>query len=338
MELSTELELLILVGQNGSDPCSVSHSVPICKYSPQVSEDASICTDIWNEFISNASLPYPEYSINFTGGGGGGGASMVWPRNKTDGKFFEYPIVLTGGGGGSSSVLDYSVVDRLPIPFKGVSENTSVEEKYRMLLNANETRRDFGLIDVYDAEGVRGYVNIPVPPDLIAGSGGGWSARFYTVDSVGGFLSTEENFAEGGFDCARQIEDAYEVVLDGDHGGFGAGGGQCGGGGGGGGYTGGSIFGNGNLVPGGGGYSYLTDTFEGLRNGSEYGLNNEEEGFVEIVPADCGCLHGCVVYEEENEFECICPNGTQLAPDLLHCFRGKVSLYSPCTNLLRSHC
>ena len=49
---------------------------------------------------------------------------------------------------------------------------------------------------------------------------------------------------------------------------------------------------------------------------------NDADGFVEIVSSNCGCAGQCVVYREEGEFECTCPNGTLLADDGSSCYRG----------------
>ena len=113
-------------------------------------------------------------------------------------------------------------------------------------------------------------------------------------------------------------------LLETVHGGFGGGGGQCESGGSGGGYTGGSVFSNRYFgIPGNGGfYNYFSE----LPNDAvqlSVELNQEHDGFVEIVPADCGCEYECIVDEEQDEFTCNCPENATLAPNGLDCYEGE---------------
>lgn len=48
------------------------------------------------------------------------------------------------------------------------------------------------------------------------------------------------------------------------------------------------------------------------------------DGYVDIVLSDCGCVHECVVNEEADQFECLCPEDARLAPDQSDCFKGEV--------------
>ena len=48
-----------------------------------------------------------------------------------------------------------------------------------------------------------------------------------------------------------------------------------------------------------------------------------DNGFVDIILVNCGCVHTCLVNSSEDTFECLCPNYTMLAPDLSDCFTGQ---------------
>ena len=143
------------------------------------------------------------------------------------------------------------------------------------------------------------------------------------------------NFAQGGVDCGRSSSDLqfFEEV----NGGFGGGGGECGGGGGGEGFTGGAVLRVGNYIPGGGGHSGVVRSKElPILSGVSI-FYNEDEGYVDIVPANCNCTGYCAVNETEDVFECFCPNDTQLAQDGFDCFNGSLSwtiiIYYYCTLL-----
>ena len=107
-------------------------------------------------------------------------------------------------------------------------------------------------------------------------------------------------------------------------GGFGGGGGECGGGGGGGGYTGGAVLDYDNDIPGGGGHSVYVQYPSLLIHSEsvEYSFN-DDDGYVEIVPANCNCSGTCAVNETEDTFECFCPDNTTLAQDGFDCYYGK---------------
>ena len=124
-------------------------------------------------------------------------------------------------------------------------------------------------------------------------------------------FNMSDDFAEGGLPCSSDFE---------TYGGFGGGGGGCGGGGGGGGYTGGSAIENTPVAPGGGGASFVANSSSGEEVILLDSYNNDDaHGFVEIVPVDCGCTGSCVVHESE-QFECVCPENSVLAPDQRDCY------------------
>ena len=95
-------------------------------------------------------------------------------------------------------------------------------------------------------------------------------------------------------------------LLETIHGVFGGGGGQCESGGSGGGYAGGSVFSNKFFgIPGNGGfYSYFSQPLnEVVQFSTEF--NTQSDGYVEIVPAECGCQYKCIIDEKEQKFECV---------------------------------
>ena len=294
--LFTEFDLLVLVGQRGVSPCDINPSHELCESPPTTVEQSMECGAQWND--------------DFTGGAGGGGASMLWQRNATSGEFWDAPFVVAGGGGGSSAILDYDIVELLNLTD---CENDS-ELCYQELLNAKSERRN---PELHDPPGFQGF---RYPFGNLSGVGGGFSGEPDKLDEQGDSLRDDEEFAKGGFDCIRgtgvYINGEFEEV----YGGFGGGGGGCREGGGGGGYTGGDVLFYGNNVPGGGGYSTIYYGEMDIPDG-DFSLN-DGDGYVEIVPADCGCVYECAVSGEE--FECLCPGETQLAPDQSDCYRGEV--------------
>ena len=183
------------------------------------------------------------------------------------------------------------------------------------------------LYDDIDFMGGRGFRLIDDQAEVSAGAGGGYSESLYgtrqIIDMDGRGLNMTDNFAEGGMHCLDG-HIGVPAQLMGCEGGFGGGGGGCLEGGGGGGFTGGNVENFTMNTPGSGGYSFNAFT-EFLDVPENYSLNYED-GYVDIIPADCGCVYECVVYEEEDQFECLCPNGTKLAPDLSDCYSGKISI------------
>ena len=83
----------------------------------------------------------------------------------------------------------------------------------------------------------------------------------------------------------------------------------------------------GETVPGGGGFSFIGDNLTTSFKVNEigFGLLNQErdDGFVEIILANCGCVHECLINTTEDQFECLCPNDTELTADLSDCYTGE---------------
>ena len=312
---SSDYVLRVAVGQRGLGPCDIDDRPFVCNNPPVSTNDTAECLMQWHEWLVSA-LENRNQKYPFVGGAGGGGASMVWPVGKVNETL---PIAIAGGGGGSPANLSYESVRNLN--FTAVS--TIDEELYREFMNAKDNYLD---LRISELSGVRGYRSAPASDENInAGAGGGFLAipERPITELDGKLLSSSDSFAQGGFDCARLFGD---VPIAGVYGGFGSGGGGCGGGGGGGGYTGGAVLERGLDVPGGGGYSFVfKDIFVSSLGSS---LNTAEDGYVDIVPADCGCAYQCDLDEITEQFECLCPNGTEimLAPDLSDCFQGKNSL------------
>ena len=335
VELSLRYELLVLVGQRGLGPCSIDTPPAVCSVVPTRTAEIAECFNQWFYNYINNSNDGGEILAN-VGGAGGGGASMVWPRlllgENGRREVTELPLVISGGGGGSSTVLTYSCTvedlglrDYLPLGVDG--ESYDDQKVYKEFLNAKQDTYHPRL--GYRIEGVRGFRDPSILRRVNAGTGGGWMsvAGAPVGEMDGGRLSDANGFAGGGIDCATLLQAEFDIPITGMHGGFGGGGGGCGGGGGGGGYTGGSVLWNGTVVskkiPGSGGHSYFGEAPPANLNITQYfghSLNAGRDGYVEIVPADCGCAFECVT--EEEQYECLCPNDTQLAPDLSDCFQG----------------
>ena len=321
VHLTPEEELLVMVGQQGRGPCDViPNSNPVysafCVNRPMFTEDIENCTSTW----INTNNTNPAFYAVF-GGAGGGGASMVRARNKTSRVFESFPIVISPGGAGTPALVDYEIIRVIdsdaPI---GFFFPTSFA--YRTFLNGQSREFD----SQYSTVGIRG-IRINVTDTLTsAGTGGGYSTGIVrALDQDGQALNTPQNFALGGVDCLQFLGlRIAEIPFKGAFGGFGGGGGACGGSGAGGGYTGGPIFRQGLTIPGAGGFSYVGDFFSKfiITEIGKRTLGDVGSGYVDIVRADCGCVHECVVYNAEREFECLCPNGTSIAPDLSDCFEG----------------
>ena len=328
VNLTEEDNLLILVGQKGVGPCDVQHDIelPLCQDPPTSIKDVKQCHIEWYSWIRNHSalsdLPSQNDDLNlaFIGAGGGGGASMVWRQNRTDGVFDVYPLVIAGGGGGSASNLSYDAIqDIFPRSPGSNVQNVDNETLYHTFINAKATTHDVRL--ALDPSGRGFVVDTLANADIRAGVGGGWSSLVSQMaDTDGEPLSVKHNFAHGGFDCSRQIDNHPDqsAVIRFVQGGFGGGGGQCGVGGAGGGYTGGSIFGNSIKFPGGGGYSY----FYSNDSSEKISITSEGDGYVDLVLSDCGCAGSCEIID--HTFECACPSDTYLAPDEFDCYHSKI--------------
>ena len=247
---------------------------------------------------------------------------MVRARRRDTKEIDDFPIAIVGGGGGISPILDYSVIADIAttaLIFDYVN--------YQVFINGHSRVSD----SEYGIVGVRGIRLTSAPSSIVPGAGGGYSPGgfFLSIDVDGRPLGRAQNFAEGGLDCTTTFISAIRnIPYSGVYGGFGGGGGACGGGGGGGGYTGGAILASGVTIPGEGGYSFvgdnLTTSFR-VYTVDEGRLNRESnDGFVEIVLANCGCVDVCQINTTDNTFRCLCPNNTALAPDLSDCYESEL--------------
>ena len=239
-----------------------------------------------NESENCFNLLFEEAGF-FGEGGGGGGASLVVLLNET--KLAGLPLVMSGGGGGSGPPYCDPVPVLLPIEFLNGS----------LLSGSGENGGCTTLDD--DACSFR------------PGVGSGWkgnSSSLMSVDGQGFIMG--DDFAVGGLPCFANFE---------TYGGFGGGGGGCFEGGGGGGYTGGSVFVDLCFVHGEGGTSFVANTSSGKEVILLDFHTNNDTGFVEIVPVDCGCTGSCVMYESD-QFGCVCPENSVLAPDQSDCYNG----------------
>ena len=348
--LSHKKELLILVGQKGLRPCDVNPDHELCQNSSMAFNESIECGDEWDRLLGRETLVHL-----LVGGGGGGGASMIWQKNLMTGEFSDDPLVIAGGGGGGSAILSYEAAlssyqtattwftpscDASSSGSSSGQVNDSEVEFYQDFLNAKSNIYDECLYSIPGVRGISYRDRFSPFVGLVAGSGGGFISRLPLLLLDGGLLSESVAFAHGGLDCGPQLSDSLtggNLPFDGVYGGFGGGGGGCGGGGGGGGYTGGAVIGlgefvggGGGLTPGGGGYSALN----GEMDIPDFSLS-DGDGYVEIVPADCGCVHECVI--DGDQFECLCPNGTELAPDQGDCFYGTlIALTLYCVIILLS--
>jgi hypothetical protein len=275
------------------------------------------CNETWHNFTREFDRSF----YDAFGGGAGGGGSLVRARRRDFEELDDFPLAIVGGGGGISSVVDYSVITN-------IASTASIFDfvNYQVFINAHSRISD----PAYGTTGVRGIRLISTPSNIMPGAGGGYSPGvFVSVDVDGRPLGRAQNFAEGGLDCTQSlITTGSDIPYSGVYGGFGGGGGACGGGGGGGGYTGGAILDAGLAIPGGGGYSYVGDNFGTSFSVSEvdHGRLSEGhvDGFVEIVLANCGCVHTCQINSTDDTFRCLCPDDTILAPDLSDCFAGEL--------------
>ena len=275
------------------------------------------CNKTWFNFTRDFDRSF--YDV--FGGGAGGGGSLVRARRRDTDEIDDFPIAIVGGGGGISPILDYSIIADIATT---VSIFDSVN--YQLFINAHSRISD----SLYGTPGARGIRLGSAPSNIVPGAGGGYSPGiFVSVDVDGRPLGRAQNFAEGGLDCtAAFISAGRDIPYSGVYGGFGGGGGACGGGGGGGGYTGGAILASGVTIPGEGGYSFvgnsLTTSFR-VYIVDEGRLNREsDDGFVEIILANCGCVDMCQINSTDDTFRCLCPGNTTLAPDLSDCFAGEL--------------
>ena len=294
--------VLVMVGQQGRGPCGINPTHPLCLLDVSNTTSAAECYSKW--------VNQTPYLIRvYTGGGSGGGASMLWPPADSNDRYDtikSFPYVVSAGGGGSSVKLNYT---SFILP-----HNHTVEE-YTILINGKYGTLAHTGISV----GTSGYR----PSGVIfptAGAGGGYFHEGHVALPIDGkSISRPSSFASGGVDCAdfhSQTNIPFKNVI----GGFGGGGGGCSGGGGGGGYTGGSVLAARFTVPGEGGFSYRTSVVE---DAMELPLN-DGDGYVDIVPSDCGCAEQCVLDTAEEMFDCTCVSPfSNLAPDGFDCYKSE---------------
>ena len=334
VNLSPKLELLILVGQKGIGPCDTNPTHFLCQRQPKSPENAVVCSERWYNWTRSLSSS-EDLVYSFNGGAGGGGASMIWARLAENETFLRLPLFVSAGGGGSPAILDYDSVKADIETGIGMQFSTS-QEAYNYHLNGRSLFISPGENATLITRGNRG---VRPATDVTAGAGGGFMGLLSTGDTDGHPLSQQRSFAEGGNNCVNSIFASVSnpnIFLD-TVGGFGGGGGGCGGGGGGGGYTGGSVFNLSNNFPGSGGYSAAFSTkelgFSYIGSGNVTNIepsvitflsgNHSGDGYVEIIEADCGCVHECLIYEGGELFECTCPEDASLGPDLNDCYLSK---------------
>ena len=284
--------LRILVGQQGVSACDGHQDVDVC----QLANDRMACENIWKGY-------FPDDVFFSDGGGGGGGASLI---NIVDTVTTGLPIAIAPGGGGAAAIYDvtgffgalvirYNDSDDL----EAIYQNFSIGHAYEThSMHSNGT---FGTILAAQSAGPgagyfepRVYRPQPFDPDALIHS------------------------AFGGEDCNEYVR-ADMLFFPDTHGGFGGGGGGCEGGGGGGGYTGGTVFVQGEVVPGEGGYSWPNPPWPLIGY-------NDGDGYVELFLESCGCTYYCNM-SNESSFECSCPPDTSLAPNGLDCYKEGKPLY-----------
>ena len=332
VSLSDEEDIIILVGQRGVGPCDQTatrvQDIPMCQNPPTNLDESATCEQEWSAWLQSYSPVYSPTIFRFVGGGGGGGASFILPVTREGEVVNNLPIVIAPGGGGSAALERYYFLDReahRPGP-----ANLTDKEQYLLLIDA-QIALDPNIPGI--EEGTRGYLNSSnfVSNALRPGAGGGWRSVGINLD--GGALGSAAQFAIGGLGCFQQLAAsiAVQVPIRNANGGFGGGGGQCGGSGAGGGYTGGSVFGTYRTIPSGGGYflgpqstpqgsAYNNTSFTPL----SIDLNTGEDGYVDIVPVNCGCAYDCTIYQDLEMFKCDCPDGFQLSINEVDCFQGIV--------------
>ncbi len=310
LELDPSLYLVLLVGQHGLSYCDVESNSMVCG-TRQENSNLSNCNEEWHSYVETV---YPELNISDSlGGGGGGGASMVRVFHNRLGLSSE-PLVVGAGGGGGASIYNSSVANSI-----GSDETLSDSVAYRSFIDAKSDH--FTTTD-----------SNPIMRNTTARNYAGLGGSYHIIENTtrlpvdGGYLSLADNFAVGGLDCISARTDNSINGPNGSYGGFGGGGGACAGGGGGGGYLGGSVLGAGQIMPGGGGFSFTANPFAStfkFINFLHDKFNEEQDGYISIVNADCECVCRCEVFEDEDEFECMCPGTSLLAPDASDCYIGR---------------
>lgn len=294
---------MAMVGQQGTGPCNVNPTHELCSLPlPNVSLSGP-CFVNWTEKFTNFDAP--EF---YSGGGSGGGASMLWPPDR-EGLYVTnrtLPYIVSGGGGGSAVILNYDFISTPMDP----------EEFYRFVINAKPFSSRIGTVSGKPGN-LPFNVNIIVVP--VAGGGGGYFfERIVHLAISGKPISNPKAFAIGGNDCA--FFHNRVVAFNDVNGGFGGGGGACSEGGGGGGFSGGSVLAPRVDYPGEGGFSKWANEVVNM----EQLPYNEGNGYIDIVPLDCGCVDDCLMDIENDTFMCICNSTSEssIAPDGYDCFTG----------------
>jgi hypothetical protein len=118
VELSTEYDLLIFVGQRGTEPCDVIPKTKeiyatFCQEHTIISNITGVesCNESWFNFTREADFDSLFYEV--FGGGAGGGGSLVQSRRRNSTALDASPIIVAGGGGGTASILDYDVIKNI---------------------------------------------------------------------------------------------------------------------------------------------------------------------------------------------------------------------------------
>ena len=207
VELSTDFELLVLVGQRGGSPCDVIPESDeiydlVCRTPPANVTDVERCNETWYNFTTSGDF-YREFYESF-GGGAGGGGTLVRARNKVTKVFDSFPIVIVGGGGGTAAVLHYDIVESIGAHNIFLPNHIA----YQSFVNgqSRSTDRDF-----FSFIGVRGFRFDSSA--TTAGAGGGYSVGLsQTINVDGRALGRPKDFAEGGFDCTQSFLDSGSNV------------------------------------------------------------------------------------------------------------------------------
>ena len=316
--------VLILVGQKGVSPCSRNPNYYLCQSPPKNITEANQCLQEW---MTNGRVS--SNHGDRLGGGAGGGASMIWPQDAT-GEFVAnvLPYLIAAGGGGTSLATDYGSILGTHLGFDITAlkmTNETNEEFYQRWIDARSNDSDNfpsgNFVPGYN--GNRPNIIGEGATTAVSGGGGGWRGSNMHAAIDGQLLSTSNNFSRGGLNCITGFGyNESSVTFPSINGGFGGGGGACTEGGGGGGYGGGLVLRTGDNIPGGGGYSYLGE------DGVFIGYNDDEDGYVQIVPADCNCQYGCIADESGLMYQCTCPQDLELASNGIDCI-SRSKLYIP---------
>ena len=317
LELDPNLKLLLLIGHRGLTYCDAEPFSSVCANKNESNFTSASCNKEWYTYLEAL---YPCQNItNYLGGGGGGGASMIRAYHNLLGFNME-PLVIGAGGGGTSAILDSTVVNRI-----GINNSSPHDFTYKSFIDAQSSSNNLFEFDTRVKS---------LNAASSAGLGGSYHAGENNLRLAvdGGYLGQSDYFAIGGLDCVRASMSNINSsdTANGSYGGFGGGGGGCAGGGGGGGYLGGSVLGTDETVPGSGGLSTtgrpFATTFKFIDFIGDH-FNGDMDGYIDIVNADCECIFRCDVFTVDDEFECVCPGKTLLAPDGSDCYIGKIIFF-----------